>query len=100
MKVSKVALAAATVLGGSALLATPAFAQYPSQSQPQQQTPPRQNQQPAAQAQQPRVNVSRAEQAALTPLIQANAAATAARTAGQTPNWAAVQALLPAAEAA
>ncbi|HEY0325755.1 MAG TPA: hypothetical protein VGC46_07235 [Allosphingosinicella sp.] len=99
MKVSKVALAAATVLGGSALLATPAFAQYPSQSQPQQQqTPPRQNQQ--AQAQQPRVNVSRAEQAALAPLLQANAAATAARTAGQTPNWAAVQALLPAAEAA
>ncbi len=85
MKVSKVALAAATLLGGSALLSTPVLAQ-------------RQNQQ--AQAQQPRLNVSRAEQAALNPLIQANAAAGAARQQGQTPDWAAVRALLPAAEAA
>lgn len=90
MKVSKVALAAATMLGGSALLATPALAQRQNQAQPNQQ----------AQAQQPRLNLSRAEQAALNPLIEANAAAAAARQQGQTPDWAAVRALLPAAEAA
>jgi hypothetical protein len=102
MKVSKVALAAATILGGSALLATPALAQYPSQSQNQpQQAPPQQNQQAqAAQGQQQRFNLSRAEQTALNPLIQANAAAGTARQQGQTPNWSAVQALVPAAEAA
>jgi hypothetical protein len=89
MKISKVALAAATMLGGSALLATPALAQ---------QNQARQNQQ--AQAQQPRLNLSRPEQAALNPLVQANAAAATARQQGQTPNWSAVQALFPAAEAA
>lgn len=93
MKISKVALAAATMLGGSALLATPALAQ---------QNQARQNQQAQAQAQaqQPRLNLSRAEQAALNPLIQASAAAATARQQGQTPNWSSVQALLPAAEAA
>ncbi|MFN3727983.1 MAG: hypothetical protein ACK4SZ_16960 [Allosphingosinicella sp.] len=90
MKVSKVALAAATVLGGSALVGTPALAQQQNQAQQNQQ----------GQAQQPRLNLSRAEQAALNPLIQANAAAAAARQQGQTPDWAAVRALLPAAEAA
>ena len=98
MKVSKVALAAATILGGSSLLATPAFAQYPAQQQPPQRQPA-----PAAQGQQaaqPSFNLSRSEQAALNPLIQANAAAGTARQQGQTPDWAAVRALVPAAQSA
>jgi hypothetical protein len=89
MMVSKVALAAATLLGGSALLSTPALAQQQNRQAPAQ-----------AQAQQPRLNVSRSEQAALTPLITASATAVTARQQGQTPDWAAVQALLPAAQAA
>jgi hypothetical protein len=80
MKVSKAALIAAMMTGGSLALAAPAHAQ---QAQPQ----------PAAQGQaQPQRNLtlSRAEQTALAPL---NAALTAR-------NWAQAQALLPAARAA
>lgn len=94
MKVSKVALAAATILGGSTFVAVPVLAQQ-NQPQQNQQAQPAQGQQ-----QQQRLNLSRAEQTALNPLVQANAAATTARDQGQTPDWAAVQALLPAAEAA
>ena len=95
MKVSKVALAAATMLGGSAMLiATPAFAQYGS---PQTQTPNSQQiqQQPAQQGAhgqpaQRQLNLSRAERTALAPLDAALRAQ----------NWAAAQAALPAARAA
>ncbi len=78
----KAALAAATILGGASLAVTPAAAQGQ-----------------AAEAQR-NYNLSRAERAALAPLIEANTAASNARAAGQTANWAAVQALLPAAQAA
>jgi len=80
MKVSKVALAAATALGASALLGTPALAQQ-------------QNQQAASgEAQQPQrtLNLSRNERTALAPLEAA--------VRGQ--DWAAAQAALPAAQAA
>jgi len=90
MKVSKVALAAATMLGGSALLATPALAQqpqYPAQQQAQP-APAGQGQQ-AAQPQR-QLNISRAERTALAPL----------ETALRARDWAAAQAALPAAQAA
>jgi hypothetical protein len=48
---------------------------------------------------QPQFKLSKAEQAALKPLLDAANAATAARAAGQTPDWAKVRALLPAAQA-
>lgn len=95
MKVSKVALAAATLLGGSAMLfTTPALAQtrsIPSARSGQQQ----QQQQPQAQSQQGQqpqrqLTLSRAERTALTPL---EAAITAQ-------DWTAAQAALPAAQAA
>lgn len=95
MKVSKVALAAATVLGGSALLATPALAQsYPSREQrPAQQAPApaAQGEQAQQQQQQGRqLSISRAERAALAPL----------EAAVRAQDWAAAQAALPAAQAA
>lgn len=105
---SKAARVAALLVGGSALIAAvPAAAQTPAQRQQQRQSPqPRQPQAAAPvdarqQALQQRFRAtSRAEQAALLPLINAGVAASQARSAGQTPNWAAVQAALPAAQAA
>ncbi len=81
MKVSRVALAAATMLGGSAIFATPALAQQPQQpaaAQGQAQPPQRQ------------LSISRAESAALAPL----------EAAIRAQDWAAAQAALPAAQAA
>jgi hypothetical protein len=89
----KAARIAALMAGGSMLLpATPGLAQRTGRATQQAQPPA-----PAAQPGQPaqrRFNLSRAEQAALAPLV---AAADAAATSK---NWAPVQALLPAAQAA
>src|SRR3712207_5948314 len=98
MKVSKVALAAATMLGGSVLMAaTPALAQEygaGAENQPGERTQPAQPAQRAQgnQAQQPQrtLNLSRTERTALAPLEAA--------LRGQ--NWAAAQAALSAAQAA
>jgi len=82
----KAARVAALLIGGSAVLATtPVLAQAPAQGQ-----------QPAPR----KFELSREEQAALNPILQANAAAGAAQKAGGTADWAAVQALIPAAAAA
>lgn len=86
--------------GGVILAAAPALAQTVNRG-----TQPGRTAQPpgAPQAEQPaqrRYNLSRGEQNALNPLLAANTAANDAQTAGQTGNWAAVQALLPAAQAA
>ena len=89
MKVSKQALLALAAGSSMLVFAVPATGQTRGQaSQPRRPTVA------------PRYNLSRPEQVALQPLIQANTAAGNARQAGQTPNWAAVQALLPAAQAA
>lgn len=96
MKVSKVVLLAALMAGGSALVAAgPASAQPPAPAQAQ---PGAQSQSQTPAARQP--IYSPAERAALTPLQNAYNAAIAARDAGQTPDWAAVDAALPAAQAA
>jgi len=77
---------AALLIGGSAIIAaTPLLAQAPAQGQ-----------QPAER----KYELSKAEQAALGPLITANNAAAIAAKAGATADWAAVRALLPAALAA
>lgn len=91
----KPARVAALLMGGTALLATPALAQRAPGA-----TQPRPQQQQAAQPGQRTYNLSRPEQAAFAPLMAANTAANAAVQAGQTPDWAAVTALLPAARAA
>jgi hypothetical protein len=92
MMVSKVALVAAlTACSSAALVAAPAFAQQPA---------PAQGQQPAQQAPERQWDLSAAERAALAPLLTANTAALNAQQAGQTADWAPVQALLPAAVAA
>lgn len=97
MKFSKVALAAATILGGSAMLsATPAFAQGNQRAQ-QNQAQGQAQGQAQAQGQQRNYELSRPEQAAIGPLVAANAAAQAA---GASADWASVQALIPAAQAA
>jgi Flp pilus assembly protein TadD len=112
MKVSKVAFGAAMMAGGSAMLfASPASAQRtsPGLEHGVRRAPPPQSGKPNQPAQQPgtvqtaqgqQYNLTPAERAALTPLLAANNAAIAAKQAGQTPDWAAVQALLPAAQAA
>ncbi|MGX7953073.1 tetratricopeptide repeat protein [Tsuneonella sp. HG249] len=83
MSSRKIALALATMVGGSvAVTALPVAAQT------------------AAPAPQRSFNLSKAEKKAIDPLLTANTAADTARKAGQTPDWAAVRALLPAAEAA
>jgi len=92
------ASALAGLTGGLLIAAMPAMAQeatrgtQPGRTQPAAQ--PAQQGQPAAQR---RYNLSRAEQAALNPLLAAN---TAANNAGAAANWAGVTALLPAAQAA
>ncbi len=104
MTMSKAARVAALMVGGSLLVATPALSQEGSYSQPRPQPatqPEARPNQPEAQPTQPqperRYSLSRAEQAAINPLIQANAVAAAA---GQGADWAPVRALLPAAQAA
>ncbi len=95
----------ATTLGvlmssGALIAATPAIAQQtttgtqPGRTQPRPAAQPAETAQPAAQR---RYNLSRAEQAAINPLLAANIAA---NNAGAAANWAGVQALLPAAQAA
>lgn len=51
-------------------------------------------------APQPQFKLSKAEQAAIKPLLDATNAAVAARAAGQTPDWTTVRTLLPAAQSA
>lgn len=87
MKVSKQALLALAAGSSMLVFAVPATAQTSNQAQQRPQQPER------------RYNLSRPEQVALQPLIAANTAANNARTQGQPANWAAVQALLPAAQA-
>lgn len=98
MKVSKVAIAAAMIAGSSAaLFASPASAQRTRTTlQPTRPNPQAEQQQP----QQGQYTLSPAERAALAPLLAPVAAAQAAESAGQTPDWAPVRALLPAAVAA
>jgi hypothetical protein len=100
MKIIKAARIAALMAGGSMMLAaTPGVAQRAPRGQPA--PAPAQAQNPQQQALQERFRkMSRAEQQAFLPLIQAGAAANQARTTGQAADWAAVQAALPAAQAA
>lgn len=95
------ATALASLLTGSALVvATPAMAQGTTPAARPGGAQPRANAQaaqPAQPAPQRRYNLSRAEQAALNPLLAANIAA---NDAGAAANWAAVQALVPAAQEA
>lgn len=93
-KISRAALAAAATAGG-------AIMGFPAQAQPaaQQAQPPAQGAPAAAQPQR-QYNLSAAERTAIAPLLTAHSAAVAASGQGQTPDWAAVAALLPAATAA
>jgi len=94
---------AGLMTGGLLMAATPAMAQEPNRgTQPgrTQQRPAAQQEQAAQQGAQRRYNLSRAEQNAINPLLAANTAANDAPAAGQTADWAAVQALLPAAKSA
>lgn len=106
MKVSKAALIAALMTGGSFMLASaPASAQEqePRERVAQQragQARPAQPRQQQAQRPQRQYDLTRAERTAIGPLALALTAAATARTSGQTANWAAVQAALPAAQAA
>lgn len=109
MMISKAARIAALLVGGSAMVAaTAAEAQSTSRVRSAQEEQEearrqqgRQGQQPApAAAAQRQLDLSRAEQRALQPLVTAGNAAFTAQQAGQTPDWAAVQALIPAAQAA
>jgi len=94
MTIRNAARAAMMLASGSLLLgATTGLAQPASRVTPQQAQAPGQAAAPAAR----RFNLSRAEQAALLPLTTA---ADAAISAGAQGDWAAVQALLPTAEAA
>lgn len=101
MKIQKAARVAALLAGGSALLvATPVLAQRAPQGRPAQQ-PAQGAQQGQAQAQgQRNFNLSADERRAIAPLVEASGKADTAQRAGQTADWAAVQALLPAAQAA
>lgn len=106
MMISKAAAIAALLAGGSAIVtAMPASAQTRSGSSEdlRRDNERRQNQaaQPAQPAQgQRRMTLSRTEERAIKPLIDASTVALNAQQAGQTPNWAPVRALLPAAQAA
>lgn len=98
MTIYKAARVAALMAGGSLLLAaTPGLAQRAPR--PNQQAQPAQGQSEQAPAQR-QFNLSRGEQAAVAPLLTAADAALTAAQQGQAPNWAAVQALLPAAQVA
>ena len=96
MKRTESVLVAAAIAAGSMFVATGADAQQSSNQQAQQPA------EGAAAAQQPQrqYNLSAAERTALAPLLNAHSAAVAASGQGQTPDWAAVEALLPAATAA
>lgn len=99
----KASALASLLTGGVLIAATPAFAQEPTRGTQPGRTQQRAAEQPAQSGQpaaQRRYNLSRAEQTALNPLLAANTAAIDAQAAGQTANWAGVQALLPAAQAA
>ena len=92
------ASALAGLTGGLLMAAMPAMAQEANRgTQPGRTQPAAQSGQQGQPAAQRRYNLSRAEQAAINPLLAAN---TAANDAGQAANWAGVQALLPAAQAA
>jgi hypothetical protein len=102
MTILKTARIAALMAGGSFLLAaTPGLAQPATRVAPQQGQAAAQAPNAQQQALEARFRkMSRAEQQAFMPLLQAGIAAVQARMAGQAPNWAAVQAALPAAQAA
>lgn len=94
MTLAKRALAAPIITAGLALSAPDAAVAQRAPAQPAQ---------PAAQPAQPaqrQYNLSAAERTAIAPLLAAHSAANTAEAAGQTADWAAVQALLPAALAA
>src|SRR5688500_4243595 len=84
MKKMTLALAAAGAIAGSAIF-VPSIAVAQAR--------------PAAAAER-QYKLSKAEQAAIGPLMAANLAADTARKAGQSPDWGQVRALLPAAKAA
>ena len=91
MTIFKAARVAALMTGGSILLAsTPGLAQRTPAARPQAQAPAQAGQA----APQRRFNLSRAEQAAIAPLMTASDAAVISK------DWAPVRTLLPAAEAA
>lgn len=101
MKKLKTAALTSLVAGGALLAAAPAAAQEPNRGTQPGRTQPQANaQQGQAPAAQRRYNLSRGEQNAINPLLTANTAANNAQTAGQAADWAAVRALLPAAQAA
>lgn len=102
MTILKTARFAALMAGGSLLLAaTPSLAQGTRPTQRQPQAPAQAAAQtPQMQLLQQRFNaLTRGERPAFTTLITAAVAATQAKATGQTPNWAAVQSALPAAQA-
>ncbi|HEX9932912.1 MAG TPA: hypothetical protein VGB08_08740 [Allosphingosinicella sp.] len=94
MKLGTLAAATALAAGGAALPLIDAASAQPRQAPQAGQAPA------AAQPAQRQFNLSAAERTALAPLIAAHSAAVAAAAAGQAPDWAAVEALLPAAQAA
>lgn len=98
MTICKAARVAALLMGGSLMVqAGPAAAQGSGQARPQAQAQAQNTQQIT----QRRFNaLSRSEKTAFTPLLAAAVAATRAKAAGEVPNWAPVQAALPAAQAA
>lgn len=96
MKRTENVLVAAAIAAGSMFVAAGADAQQNSNQQAQQPAEGA----PAAQQPQRQYNLSAAERTALAPLLNAHSAAVAASGQGQTPDWAAVEALLPAATAA
>jgi hypothetical protein len=106
MSILKSARVAAFMAGGSLLLAaTPALAQRAPRPSQQQAQPAAAQPAPAQNAQQQALEarfrkMSRGEQAAFLPLLQAGIAAIQARVGGQTPNYATLQAAVPAAQAA
>ena len=89
-------LLAASIIAAGAALSTPAPAVA-------QRSPAARPAQPAAaqpaQPAQRQYNLTAAERTAIAPLLAAHSAANTAEAAGQTADWAAVQALLPAAQA-
>jgi hypothetical protein len=94
MKRTDSVFVAAMVAAGTMAVAAGAHAAQRSNQKAQQPAPA------AAPQPQQQYNLSNAERNALAPLIAAHSAAVAATQQGQAPDWAAVQALLPAATAA
>ena len=88
-----------TAIAGSALASLSAASAQPAPAAAQPAPQPEQAA-PVAQQPQRQYDLNPAERTALSPLLAAHSAALAANASGQTPDWAAVEALLPAAQAA